>query len=146
MRLDLNLLDFTDRLVTETHEAVRFIFDPVRKKKLIIIPEEWVRQNFLRYLVQAMQYPASLMAIEKTIALNTLKKRCDIVVYKMQKPWMIIECKEVNVPLTPQVLQQVIQYNMARPANYLVVTNGSETRGFMVMNNTFAEIDEWPVY
>ena len=75
------------------------IFDEYRKQWLHTYTEEWVRQNFLQYLVQVKRYPASLIAVEKEIYLGDLKKRFDIVVYKESKPWMIVECKEMKVPL-----------------------------------------------
>ncbi len=104
------------------------IFDRFRKKYVVLTPEEWVRQNFLQYLVQVKQYPASLIAVEKEIYLGEMKKRFDIVVYSRDaKPWMLIECKEMNVPLGPQTLEQAVRYKMVIPADYLVITNGSHT-------------------
>jgi hypothetical protein len=67
------------------------IFDPFRKAWVILTPEEWVRQNTLQYLVQTCNYPSSLIAVEKTIQLGELDKRFDVVVYKNDTPWMIIE-------------------------------------------------------
>ncbi|MCW3467917.1 type I restriction enzyme HsdR N-terminal domain-containing protein [Chitinophaga nivalis] len=104
------------------------IFDRYRKKYVTLTPEEWVRQNFLHYLVKTLAYPAALIGIEKEIFLGELKKRFDIVIYNRQmQPWMLVECKEMNVPLTEQTMQQVIRYNMVIPATYLVVTNGVHT-------------------
>ena len=74
------------------------IFDEVRKQWVVLTPEEWVRQNFLQYLIQVKKYPASLIAVEKEILLGDIKKRFDIVVYdKNHQPLMIIECKEMSV-------------------------------------------------
>ncbi|SFE79237.1 Type I restriction enzyme R protein N terminus (HSDR_N) [Chitinophaga sp. CF118] len=104
------------------------IFDRYRKKNVILTPEEWVRQNFLNYLVKTLGYPASLIGIEKEIHLGELKKRCDIVVYNRNtQPWMIVECKEMNVPLTQAVLEQIVRYHMVLPTAYLVITNGVNT-------------------
>ncbi|HXP52943.1 MAG TPA: type I restriction enzyme HsdR N-terminal domain-containing protein, partial [Bacteroidia bacterium] len=70
-----------------------FIFDEVRKQWLVLTPEEWVRQNFIQYLVLVKQYPASLMSVEKGQQLNELKQRTDIVIYNRNaQPKMIIEC------------------------------------------------------
>ena len=105
-----------------------WILDEIRKQWVRITPEEWVRQNFIRYLVQVKNYPPSLMAIEKEISLGELRKRCDIVVYNLQhKPWMIVECKETTVPLNDAVAAQIFRYNMSLRVRYLVVTNGSYT-------------------
>lgn len=104
------------------------IFDPFRKKYVVLTPEEWVRQNFLNYLVKSLEYPGTLMSIEKEMHLGELRKRCDIVVYSREAvPWMIVECKEMGVPLGMPVLEQIVRYNMALPVPYLVITNGSNT-------------------
>jgi hypothetical protein len=104
------------------------IFDRFRKKYVVLTPEEWVRQNFLNYLVKVLQYPPSLIGVEKEIFLGEMKKRFDIVIYnRTMQPWMLVECKEMNVPLTEQTMQQVIRYNMVIPATYLVITNGTNT-------------------
>jgi hypothetical protein len=104
------------------------IFDRFRKKYVVLTPEEWVRQNFLNYLVKVLQYPPSLIGIEKEIFLGEMKKRFDIIIYnRIMQPWMLVECKEMNVPLTEQTMQQVIRYNMVIPATYLVITNGAHT-------------------
>ncbi len=105
----------------------QMIWDQIRKKMLVLTPEEWVRQNFIRYLIQVMQYPASLLALEKEIRLASRKKRCDIVVYKEAAPWMIVECKEVRVQLNQRTLEQILNYNMALQVPYLVLTNGTQT-------------------
>ncbi|MGG9964395.1 type I restriction enzyme HsdR N-terminal domain-containing protein [Ferruginibacter sp. SUN106] len=122
------------------------IFDEVRKKWVILTPEEWVRQNFLQYLVQVKKYPASLIAVEKEIKLGDLKKRFDIVVYDAaSKPWMIAECKEMNVELNKQVLDQVLRYNITMQVPYLVITNGSYCMAFQCINTELKELSELPV-
>lgn len=104
------------------------IFDPFRKKYVVLTPEEWVRQNFLNYLVKEMDYPGALMSIEKEMNLGELRKRCDVVVYTREaEPWMIVECKEMDVPLNQGVLEQIVRYHMALPVPYLVITNGTNT-------------------
>ena len=122
-----------------------FIFDEVRKRWIILTPEEWVRQNFLQYLIQVKKYPAALIAIEKEIKLGDLKKRLDIVVYgSSSKPWMIIECKEMNVDLSKQVLHQVLRYNITMQVPYLVITNGSYCMAFQCINNQLKDLVELP--
>ena len=120
------------------------IFDAIRKKWVQLTPEEWVRQNFLQYLLQEKKYPAALLAVEKEVQLADVKKRCDIVVYRNSLPWMIVECKEMNVSLDEKVLQQVIQYNMAVPVNYLVITNGSFSYAWQRLNNTLQVLENIP--
>ena len=128
----------------KTAEGKELIFCIIRKKWLQITPEEWVRQNFLLFLIHVLQYPASLISVEKQLSYNQLKKRFDIVVYKASSPFMIIECKEMNVPLTESTTLQVLNYNSNVQAPYMVVTNGSFCVGFVKRNNTFEEIDQLP--
>jgi hypothetical protein len=124
--------------------ARKFIFDEIRKQWILLTPEEWVRQNFLNYLVVVKKYPSSLLAIEREIRLGDLRKRCDIVVYKEAKPWMIVECKEMQVKLTESVLKQILNYNISLQVSYLVITNGSETYALDLNNNSFKWLTEMP--
>lgn len=120
------------------------IFDVFRKLWVVLTPEEWVRQNFLQWLIQIMKYPASLISIEKEILLADIKKRFDIAVYSRSgKPWLLVECKAMDVPLDEAVLHQVLRYNQALEVSYLVITNGSFTRAFQLLPG-FIEIDELP--
>jgi hypothetical protein len=122
-----------------------FIFDEFRKRWVMLTPEEWVRQNFLQYLTQIKKYPASLIAIEKEIKLGELKKRFDIVVYDPDtKPWMIVECKEMNVALDKSVLDQVLRYNISLDVPYLVITNGSYCMAMQLTENVMQAIDALP--
>ena len=111
-------------------EGKDWLFDPIRKKWVIITPEEWVRQNFIQYLVKTLQYPAACIAVEKGFQLGELQKRVDILVYHQHTPWMLIECKEPNIPLNDKTLQQILAYQVAIPCSYIVVTNGNNTIGF----------------
>lgn len=121
------------------------IFDETRKRWISLTPEEWVRQNFLQYLLKVKKYPAPLIAIEKEIKLGELKKRLDIVVYdKGSKPWMIIECKEMGVQLDKKVLDQVLRYNITLNVPYLVITNGSFCIALAVANGQVNEMIEMP--
>lgn len=121
-----------------------FIFDEVRKQWLRLTPEEWVRQNFLQYLIITKKYPASLIAIEKEIKLNDLKKRCDIVVYKNEKPWMIVECKEMNVALNENTIEQILRYNIVMKVDYLIITNGTNIYAWNIADGKANEIDLIP--
>lgn len=116
---------------TKTEEGKRFIWDGIRKAWLLLTPEEWVRQNFVAYLSITLGYPSSLIALEKEIVLNGLKKRFDILVYDgRHHPWMMIECKAPEVKLSEDVLQQVLRYNVSVPVKYVVITNGEATVGW----------------
>ncbi len=103
-----------------------FIFDSFRKKWLVLTPEEWVRQNFLQYLVQELKYPESLIAVEKEFRFGEMNRRFDILVYnKSHQPWLMVECKAPEIILDQSVLEQVLRYNISIPVKYLVITNGS---------------------
>lgn len=122
----------------------RFIFDEIRKKWLILTPEEWVRQNFIQYLVQVKKYPSSVIAVEKEIRLGELKKRCDIVVYKSHQPWMIVECKEQTLSLNDAVVQQILRYNISLQVKILVVTNGESSYAVGLNDNEIIPLDVLP--
>lgn len=112
-------------------DGKEFIFDEQRRQWLRLTPEEWVRQNFVQYLVQVKQYPAALTAIEKEIRLGELKKRFDILIYdRRHQPWLMVECKGMDVPLDQSVLEQILRYNIALPVPYLVITNGQYCAAF----------------
>lgn len=127
IRIDYPSYDFRIKKEKESE----FIFDDFRKRWVRLTPEEWVRQNFLQYLLQEKKYPASLIAVEKEIMLGELKKRFDILVYDQQHlPWMMIECKAMQVALNEEVIEQVLRYSITVPAPYLVITNGSFCAGW----------------
>ena len=112
-------------------QGKEFIFDTLRKKWLLLTPEEWVRQNFIQYLIKIKKYPSSLIAIEKEIQLGELKKRFDILVYdNNHRPWMMIECKAAEIKLDNEVLQQVLRYNISVPVKFIIITNGRFTFGW----------------
>jgi hypothetical protein len=107
------------------------IFDSFRKKWLSLTPEEWVRQNFIQYLVREKAFPPSLIALEKVIQLGELRKRFDILVYDAgHRPWLMVECKAPHVMLDDTTVQQVLRYNLSTPVRFIVVTNGPVTYGW----------------
>lgn len=127
-------------------EGAECIFDPFRKKWIVLTPEEWVRQNFLQYLVQTLHYPASLIAVEKETRLGELKKRFDILVYdKAHSPWLMVECKATDVELNEPVLQQVLRYNISLPVTYLVITNGIHCMAWHKINGELTPVNELPL-
>lgn len=110
----------------KNEEGLDYIFDSLRKKWLVLTPEEWVRQNMVRYLVEIARYPSTLIAQEKVIRLGELKRRFDILVYdRSHQPWMIIECKSHTVRLDNDVLEQALRYNISVPVPYITITNGT---------------------
>lgn len=128
-------------------DGKELIFDEFRKQWLRLTPEEWVRQNFLQYLLQVKKYPASLTAVEKEIRLGELKKRFDILVYDNQhQPWLMVECKGMDVQLNQGVLQQILRYNIVVPVPYLVITNGEYCSAFMKKNGSLEPLITLPEY
>jgi hypothetical protein len=122
-----------------------YIFDNLRKKWLVLTPEEWVRQNFIQYLIQVLQYPSTLIALEKEIWLGELKKRFDILVYNSaHRPWMIVECKAGAVILNDDTLQQALRYNISVPADFLLITNGNYTFGWEKKDGQLLVLNKLP--
>lgn len=110
------------------------IFDIIRKKFVILQPEEWVRQHCIYYLIYTKQYPKSLINVEKELIVNTLKKRYDIVVFNPDGSiYLIIECKSPLVTIKQNTFDQIAQYNITLNASYLMVTNG--------LNHYYCEMD-----
>jgi hypothetical protein len=104
------------------------VFDPVRRKWVILTPEEHVRQYMVQYLTSTLLYPASLLAVEKTILVGSLSKRFDIVVYdRDHKPWMLVECKAPEVPVSEHTLHQLLNYQSTVQSKYWLLTNGHQT-------------------
>jgi hypothetical protein len=130
---------------TRKEGSRELIFDGLRKRWVVLTPEEWVRQNFLRYLMVDKGFPATMLAIEKEMRLGELRKRFDILVYNpAHQPWMMVECKAAGVSLDNRTLDQLLRYNMAIPVSYLIITNGISCFGFSRISGTLAAIDDIP--
>ena len=105
----------------------KFIFDALRRRYVPLTPEEWVRQNFVHFLITEKHYPRSLMANEVELRLNSTRKRCDTVVYdRGLRPRMIVEYKAPSVAIGQQVFDQISRYNIVLRVDYLLVSNGME--------------------
>ena len=134
---------------TITEDNKTKVFDPIRKIYCALTPEEEVRQKMLYYLVEGKKYPAGLIAVEYSIKVNGLPKRCDIVVFnKDAKPKMIVECKAESVAITQKVLDQAIRYYLGLNAEYLVLTNGKTMFCYHidVQNKKLEPLGELPVF
>lgn len=119
----LNLPAYNFRIIKKNEKP--FIFDDLRKKFVVLTPEEWVRQHFIRFLIDVKHYPASLIAIEKQLVINGLKKRCDAVVYSRNaEPLMIIEFKATTVSIAQQTFDQAAVYNSKLKVDYFIISNG----------------------
>lgn len=101
------------------------VFDVLRKKFVILTPEEWVRQHSVHFLLEEKKIPRSLLNVEKQIKLNQLTKRYDVVAYKPNgNIFLIVECKAPKIPITQSTFDQIARYNLSLKAEYLMVTNG----------------------
>lgn len=142
---ELNLPSFEFRIREEGQR--KQIFDSLRKRFVALTPEEWVRQHFLRFLTEVKKYPASLISIERGVKIISGTKRTDILVYTRQgKPWMIVECKAPEVPVTEDALLQAARYNMALQASFLVLTNGMEHYCCSLQNRQIEFLDDLPLF
>ncbi len=128
----LNFPDYQFRFKNSKNKIA--IFDEIRKKFIILTPEEWVRQNVVRYLLEEKKYPKSLINVEKTLKINGLTKRYDVVIFNNDGSInVLIECKSTDIKISQTVFDQIARYNMTLKANYLMVTNG--------LNHYFCKID-----
>ncbi|HAF76017.1 MAG TPA: restriction endonuclease subunit R [Maribacter sp.] len=119
----LNFPSYTFRVKNSENRPL--IFDEIRKKFIVLTPEEWVRQHVVKFLIQEKNYPISHINVEKQITLNGLKKRYDIVVFKQDgKLDILVECKAPEITISQNTFDQIAQYNFKLNANYLMVTNG----------------------
>ena len=110
------------------------IFDEIRKKFILLTPEEWVRQHVVQFLLQDKKYPKSYINVEKLIKINDLSKRYDGVVFQPNGDiFLLIECKAPQVPISQQTFDQIARYNLVLKAKYLMVTNG--------LNHYFCRMD-----
>jgi hypothetical protein len=121
----LNLPTYKFRI--KSSENKLFIFDIIRKKFVVLTPEEWVRQHFIWFLIEEKQYPISLIAVEKMLTINKLTKRTDILIFNAKgTPDIIVECKAPSIKITQNTFDQIARYNLKLNANYLITTNGLE--------------------
>lgn len=145
--LRLNLPNYDFKMKTE--QGSRQIFDPVRKKMVKLDPEEWVRQNLIQFLHLEKKYPTSLMAVEKGLTVNGLRKRFDILCYNNDsKPLLLVECKAPSVKISQSAFDQISIYNLQFKVPFLLVSNGLEHFCCQLdyQNNSYSFLSEIPDY
>ena len=142
----LNLPQYDIKIKRE--EGKKYIFDSIRKKYLLLTPEEWVRQNFVQFLVKDRGFPVGLIQIEKGLKLNELQKRADILVNKGISPMVLVECKSIDVAISQETFEQVARYNSHFKVPYLIVTNGLNHFCAKIdfKNNSFEFLEDIPNY
>lgn len=119
----LNLPQFPLKITKKDNQL--FVFDVFRKKKVLLTPEEWVRQHLLWHLVENLDFPKGLMAVEYGIKVNQLNRRCDAVVFDRNRhPVMILECKAPHIQIDERTFGQIAQYNFKLNVDFLFLSNG----------------------
>ncbi len=119
----LNLPHYPFRLKRDDNTS--YIFDEIRKKFLVLTPEEWVRQHLIQFLITHKKYPRSLIKLEGGLKLNSLQKRSDILLFNNAgEKIMLVECKAPSVKISQATFDQVARYNFIHRVKYLVVSNG----------------------
>ena len=147
MMQELNLPSYSFKLKQDKDKT--YVFDAIRKKYVLLTPEEWVRQHIIQFVIQEKKYPASLVAVEIGLKYNQLQKRADVLVYNTSgKPLLLIECKAPEVKITQEVFHQIALYNMTYKVAYLLVTNGLEHYCCVMdyANNTYQFLQDIPEY
>lgn len=143
----LNLPDYREYL--QINPGNKTIFDRFRKKHVVLTPEEWVRQNFLLYMMHELNYPQGLLAVEYALELNGLSRRCDILSFdKTGTPRLIVECKAASVKITQKTFTQIATYNLKLKVDFLIVTNGLNHYCCLMdyKNNSYQFLEELPLF
>lgn len=139
----------TQQLKIKDDNGIIKIYDSLRSKYLVLTPEEWVRQNFVSFLISEKHFPASLMSNEIALKFNKMTRRCDTVVFnKKGEPFVIIEYKAPNIKISQQVFDQIVRYNMVLKADYLMVSNGLQHYCCKIdyINNSYQFLKDLPDY
>lgn len=119
----LNFPEYNFRFKSNNNNTL--IFDEIRKKFIVLTPEEWVRQHLVQYLLEEMNYPRSLINVEKQLKLNNTLKRYDVVVYRNDGSiFLLVECKAPSIPISQVTFDQIARYNLSLDASYLMISNG----------------------
>ena len=128
MNIEIDFTSYRDLIQLKKDNQKTLIFDPVRKKYLVLAPEELVRQMVIQYLIREKKFPQTMIGVEKGLKVNSLSKRCDILIYgqKMQ-PLLLVECKAPKVVINEKTFEQIARYNLPLQVQYLLVTNGITT-------------------
>lgn len=135
------LKQYTKNIRTRKYEGKTEIYDIIRKKYVMLTPEEWVRQHMILYLVEGLQYPKSLCKVESSLKYNRLYKRSDLLIYdNTMQPLILVECKSFKVKLSQKAIEQVTVYNKQIGAAYWALTNGKQTVCFRF--NKEAQVNE----
>ncbi len=147
--LELDLTQYQDALQLKTEGGKRYIFGAIRKKWLVLQPEEMVRQLMIQYLIREKAFNRNRIIVERGVKVNKLERRCDIIVYGPEvEPFLLVECKSPKVKVRQEAFEQAAWYNMPLRVRFVVVTNGIVTYcyGLNYEDRTFEFLDAIPGY
>ena len=120
---ELNLPEYS--FTIKGKEGSEIILDALRRRYVRLTPEEWVRQNFIQYLIREGKYPPGLIGVEVMFTMNEMKRRVDILIHNRRgEPVMIVECKAPDIKIDDSIFDQIVKYNMTLRVPYIIVTNG----------------------
>ena len=139
----LNLPSFQFRFKKDDKNRV-CIFDLIRKKWLVFSPEEWVRQNLIRFIIEFLNYPKEIIQIESGLKVNQNQRRSDVIVFKNSKAIVLIECKAPSISITEKTLNQALNYNQVYKAEYIMLSNGLTHKFFHVLDDGIRQLKELP--
>lgn len=137
----LNLPEYTFRFKKSATSEV-LIFDFLRKKWMVLTPEEWVRQNFNRFLIDELNFPATLFKIETGLKVNQNIRRSDALIYKNGNPFVLVEYKSPKIVLNQSVLNQALNYNKVYKCPYVIISNGLKHLFFSLKNEELTQLSE----
>lgn len=146
MKLNLPHYQFN---IKKNDKGALVIFDHLRQRFFTLTPEEWVRQNFVRFLIEEKQFPTALMGNEVSLLQNGIKRRCDTLVADIEgNPFVIVEYKAPSIPITQSVFDQIVRYNMVMKAKCLIVSNGLQHYCCKIdyENNSYSFLRDIPNY
>jgi hypothetical protein len=137
LNLDLNLFTYKELLKISSEEGKTLVYDSIRKKKVILTPEEMTRQLIVHFLTDQKGYRKNLLQLEKKVVVNGMARRYDLVAYDSDfKPFLLLECKSHKVPIKQKTIEQVSAYNLSLQAPYLLICNGYDAYCYGVNHET----------
>jgi len=147
-QINIDFSEYKQYLKVKKEGEKHYIFDPIRKKYIILQPEELVRQLVLEYLMRDRGYSKNHIQVERLFTVNTRRKRCDILIFDTTTlPYLLVECKSAKIPITQTTFDQIARYNLALGVQYLVLTNGIATYCCQMNheNETYQFLEEIPL-
>jgi hypothetical protein len=126
--------------------GIEYVFDNIRKKYVVLSPEEWVRQEMIKFFIENCFYPKACISVEKTIAIGDKKMRYDILIFLKTTPWLLVECKSPEIELTAETFFQSTAYQNVVQAKYIILCNGEKTICYNTTEQKWEEsMPDWPI-